>query len=319
MVPDRARWTRCLPRAALGLALALGAAAGTHATDVLFIGNSFTFGYGSAVRTWRAETVEDLNGDGFGGVPALFKAFTRQAGLRWTVALETQGGVGLDWHLANRRDTLVQRRWDVVVMHGYSTLDAARPGDPALLLDSAKRMAALLAGRNPAVDVRLLATWPRADQVYPPQGAWHGRTLAAMGRDLREAYAQAATAAGPAVKGVIPVGDAWLRAIATGIADPDPYDGIGPGQLDLWAHDHYHASAHGSYLEALVVFGALTGRDPRTLGRGECAGFELGLSMDQVAALQQVAFDELAERRMVTPAPPKPEAAASPAHCPRGH
>ena len=79
----------------------------------------------------------------------------------------------------------------------------------------------------------------------------------------------------------------------TGIADPNPYDGVDAGKLDLWTYDHYHASTAGYYLEALVVFGSLTGRDPRSLGDAECSGFELGLDRSQVKALQQVAFDEL--------------------------
>ena len=83
----------------------------------------------------------------------------------------------------------------------------------------------------------------------------------------------------------------------TGVADANPYDGIDAGKLDLWTYDHYHASTHGYYLEALVIFGRLTGRDPRSLGERECSAFELGLSRAEVRALQQVAFDELAADR----------------------
>ena len=104
------------------------------------------------------------------------------------------------------------------------------------------------------------------------------------------------------MKAVIPVGEAWTRAIQTGVADPNPYDGIEAGKLDLWTYDHYHASTHGYYLEALVVFGTLTGRDPRSLGETECSGYELGLSRREVKALQQVAFDQLAISKAVTPA-----------------
>src|SRR5678815_5193437 len=57
----------------------------THAPPrpetILFVGNSFTFGAQSVVQRYRPETVHDLNHDGMGGIPALFKAFTRQAGL----------------------------------------------------------------------------------------------------------------------------------------------------------------------------------------------------------------------------------------------
>lgn len=284
------------------------------AADVLFIGNSFTYAYGSAVRTWHADTVNDLNSQGLGGVPALFKAFTLQAGLQYNVALETQGGVGLEWHLENKARLIGQRSWDVVVMHGYSTLDADKPGDPTKLIASTHQMAEFLALRNPAVEVRLLATWPRADLTYQATGAWYGKPIAAMGRDVRAAYDLAA-ATTPIIKGVIPVGEAWLRAMATGVADPNPYDGIDAGKLNLWTYDHYHASTYGSYLEALVVFGSLTGKDPRSLGATECAGFELGLSGVQVTALQQVAFDELADS--VKPQPSRPAKPGTARHCPR--
>lgn len=295
------------------------AGAPAQAADILFIGNSFTYAAGSAVRTWRADSVTDLNAQGIGGMPALFKAFTQQAGLKYEVALETQGGSGLDWHLDNKLGVIGQRPWDLVVMHGYSTLDAKKPGDPATLIASTRQMAEFLAGRNPAVEVRLLATWPRADQTYEAKGAWYGKPIEAMGRDVKAGYDQAAAAAAPTVKGVIPVGDAWLRAMATGVADPNPYDGLEAGKLDLWTYDHYHASTAGYYLEALVVFGAITGRDPRSLGANECAAFELGLSTAQASALQQVAFDELASRSTVKPGALKPAKAGGPMNCPRWH
>ena len=134
-----------------------------------------------------------------------------------------------------------------------------------------------------------------------------------MARDVRAAYDRAAEAS--AVKGVIPVGEAWTRAMQTGVADPNPYDGIEPGKLNLWASDHYHGSAYGSYLEALVIFGRLTRRDPRSLGDHECSGYELGFARAEVKALQQVAFDQLATTGAVTPSPlalPKP---VSPQRC----
>jgi hypothetical protein len=227
----------CTAATALLLGLALGGTPAS-AADILFIGNSFTYAAGSAVRTWRADSVSDLNAQGIGGMPALFKAFTQQAGLKYEVALETQGGVGIDWHLDNKLGVIGQRPWDVVVMHGFSTLDAKKPGDPATLISSTKQMAEFLSGRSPGVDVRLLATWPRADQTYDAKGAWYGKPIAAMGRDVSAGYDQAAAAAAPVVKGVIPVGDAWLRAMASGVADPNPYDGIEAGKLDLWTYDH---------------------------------------------------------------------------------
>lgn len=262
------------------------------ARTILFIGNSFTFGANSPVRNWRADTVTDLNGAGYGGVPALFKAFTLQAGLDYRVSLEVQGGKTLGFHYDQRR-RLFDRAWDVVVLQEYSTLDPDRPGDPRAYINDVARLTRLFARANPRVQVQLTATWSRADQVYRARGPWAGKSIYAMALDLRAA-ADRARAVNPLVTGIAPVGQAWNRAIATGVADANPYDGVSFGQLDLWSFDQYHASLAGYYLEALVVFGRVTGVDPTTLGPGEQAADTLGLSREQASALQRVARDELA-------------------------
>ena len=296
-----------------GVVLALGVAEAQSGTSILFIGNSFTFAANSPVRFYRADTVTDLNNEGNGGVPALFKSFTQQAGLAYNVFLETRGGTGLDFHLENKLSVIDSRGWDTVVMHGYSTLDAEKPRDPAKLIATSKKMADVLRARNPKVQLYLMATWARADQTYPATGAWAGQPIENMARDVRAAYDKAAS--GSAVKTVIPVGDAWTRAIQTGVADPNPYDGIEAGKLNLWTYDSYHASAYGYYLEALVIFGSVTGRDPRSLGQNECSAFELGLSRPEAKALQQVAYDQLAATRAITAAPEVSSKGANPARC----
>lgn len=285
---------------------------GAGGTSLLFIGNSFLFGSGSAVRYYRADTVTDLNNEGIGGVPALVKSFADQAGLDYDVALETRGGMGLDFHLAEKKGVIGRRPWDVVVMHGYSTLDADKPRDPAKLIATTKEMADFLRSKNPNVAIYTMATWSRADQTYPEKGAWAGKPIDQMAKDVRAAYDQAAAGAG--VKAVVPVGEAFNRAMATGVADPNPYDGIEAGKLDIWTYDHYHASTYGYYLEALTIFGSVTGRDPRSLGENECSGYELGISRQQVKALQQVAYDQLGAAvkaaPLVLPKPVAPERCA---------
>jgi hypothetical protein len=259
---------------------------------ILFIGNSFTQGAHSAARNWGADKVTDLNGAGYGGVPALFRLFAEQAGLDYDVSLETQGGKSLGFHYDERR-ALFDRAWDVVVLQEFSTLDRKNPGDPSDYLMNVERLAKLFTARNPAVDIRLASTWTRADQAWQPTGHWYGKPVTAMADDLRAA-ADRARRANPAVKGILPVGQAWNRAFATGVADPNPYDGIAFDQLDLWAYDHYHASVAGYYLSALVTFGAITGVDPTSLGSREKGGDQLGLGAGQIAALQRVARDQLA-------------------------
>src|SRR5690349_21786317 len=94
--------TRTLAALAAAVTLALGVVHAQSSGSILFIGNSFTYGEGSPARFYRADTVTDLNKEGIGGVPALFKSFTQQAGLTYDVFLETRPGVGLDYHLANK-------------------------------------------------------------------------------------------------------------------------------------------------------------------------------------------------------------------------
>ena len=304
---------KLIPALVASLMLAFGMTVAAAGTSILFIGNSFLFGSGSAVRFYRADTVTDLNHEGVGGVPALFKSFTQQAGLDYDVSLETRGGAGLDFHIENKLGVLGGRSWDTVVMHGYSTLDADKPRDPAKLVATSKEMATFLRTRSPKIDLYLMATWSRADETYPAKGAWAGQPIEAMARDVRAAYDKAAAAS--AAKAVIPVGEAWTRAIQTGVADPNPYDGLDAGKLNLWTYDNYHASTHGYYLEALVIFGSVTGRDPRTLGQNECSAFELGLSRAEAKTLQQVAFDQLAGAGMVKAAPPIEAKRDQPARC----
>jgi hypothetical protein len=278
----------------------LSGAQGAVPRQILFVGNSFLYGAGAAALTYHPELVRDLNGGDVGGVPALFATFARESGLDYVVNAETVPGVGLDHHYEVRL-ALLDRAWDEVVLSGYSTLDREHPGNPAMLVDYAGRLARRFQCRNPAVLVHLNATWTRADQVYRESGHWFGRPIEAMALDVR-AGNDAAARATPAIRDVIPVGEAWNRAFATGVADPNPVDDLHPGQLDLWAADQYHASSAGYYLEALVIFGVVTGRDPISLGAGERAGRDLGLTRAQVRALEQVAHDQLqAESRRPRP------------------
>jgi len=304
----RKTWSRTPARLVwISACLAIVAALRAQET-VLFIGNSFLYAARSPVQFYRAQTVTDLNGEGHGGVPALFKAFSEQARLNYRVSLETIPGSALDEHL-QKKAGLIVRPWDHVLLLGHSLLDLHHPGDPGLLVSSARQLSAALHGQNPHADIRLIATWARPDQVYPTAGHWHGRTLAAMANDVRKGN-DLALANSPFIHNVIPVGQAWDRAMVTGIAALNPYESTAPSQINLWAYDNHHASAFGYYLEALVVFGDLTGLDPRSLSKNERCAFELGFSPRQTVALQQVAFDQLsaekarAPLKVFTPPPP---------------
>jgi len=263
-------------------------AAAQPSRSILFVGNSFTFGADSDAMTYRKDSVTDLNGDGMGGVAALFKRFADETGLHYTVSLETAAGQTLSWHLKNKR-RVIDRRWDAVVLQQYSTLDPDKPGDVANTIPAARDLARLFLQRNPQVDISLVATWTRPDLTYPPGKHWSGSSIERMALDLRKAEDQV-RAAVPAIRRVAPVGEAFNCAIARKIADPNPYDGLTRGQIDLWANDHYHASTEGYYLEALTIFTAVTRKDPRKLGGTEAAAHDLKIEPSVAVKLQDIAF-----------------------------
>ncbi|MEF7617449.1 PEP-CTERM sorting domain-containing protein [Aquincola sp. MAHUQ-54] len=285
-----------LPKSALAAAaalIALQAMPAGAATSILFIGNSFTYGALASVETWGSSTVTDLNGTNIGGVPALFKAFTVQAGLDYNVSLETEPGSNLDFHYNNRL-ALINKPWDKVVMHGQSNLDFQAPNNPAKISTYTGILGNVFQAQNPNVDISLTATWSRADLTFANTSSpWYGQPITQMGIDVQAGYEVAAAQNPTIVSAVNPVGLAWNRAINLGIADGNPYDGIATGKINLWASDNYHASNHGYYLHALVDFGMITGIDPRSLGGNEYAALELGITASEAYALQAVAWDTI--------------------------
>ena len=78
---------------------------------------------------------------------------------------------------------------------------------------------------------------------------------------------------------MIPVGDAFQLAVDQGLVKTGGfYDANGvyvpeqPGEaMNLWWYDYLHASKYGSYLDALVQFGTITGLNPLSLGADEQA------------------------------------------------
>ena len=106
-----------------------------------------------------------------------------------------------------------------------------------------------------------------------------------MTADLRATFA-ARLQANPNYAGVIPVGDAFQRAVDTGVAQGDGfYTEAGvyaterpQDKINLWWIDYLHASKHGSYLSALVIFGTMTGINPASFGASEQAAIDLDIA-----------------------------------------
>ena len=175
-----------------------------------------------------------------------------------------------------------------------------------------------------ATKVYLTDTWARPDMVFahkittPDAASADGRpivdtssaggdaalyyaSLAAMSADLHASFAAKASA-NPRFAGVIPVGDAFQLAVDLNLVKTGGfYDASGvyvpnqPGDpINLWWDDYLHASKYGSYLDALVQFGTITGLSPSALGAGEQAAKDLGISSADALLLQDIATRELA-------------------------
>jgi hypothetical protein len=173
---------------------------------------------------------------------------------------------------------------------------------------------------NANAKVYLTETWARPDMVYAhqvttpdltsvngspipdgtnTQATLYYQSLAGMTADLRTTIYGAAAANGN-FAGVIGVGDAFQLAYDQGLVRTSGfYDANGvfvpnvDGVMNLWWDDYLHASKYGSYLDALMQFGTITGLDPRSLGGSEIAARELGISAANALVLQQVAAQQL--------------------------
>ena len=207
------------------------------------------------------------------------------------MSLETHPGVGLDWHYNNELPQLTSQPYDVAILQGYSTLDPVNPGNPANQIKYSALLSQSLAAQNPNINVLLDATWSRADQTYPSSGHWYGSPIYQMAEDVQAGDQQADNQSN-LVNGVIPVGAAFNEAIATGFADANPYDGITPGEVDIWAPDNYHASPYGYYLEALTEFYSVTGENPTQFGANDPLAAAIGITQSQAVLLQEFAAGE---------------------------
>ena len=280
---------------------------------VLFVGNSFFHGKYPPVLAYNAAHVTDENyglpatdprcetttGEPvvWGGIPGIFQQFTEEAGLNYEVHFEEINARPLQYHYDHALSIIQQPRWHTVVLQEHSqwALPARHGGHPELFRDYATRLEQAVHAANPAASVFLFQTWPRADLCYPPGKPFSGLPIDSMAQELHASY-YGLLSQNPGFKGIAPAGDAWLRAVQTGLAQRNPY-APEPGKVDLWAEDHYHPSNWGAYLTACVLFGEITGHDPRALGGAEQAATALGISPAEAVGLQRVAAEQIRAAR----------------------
>lgn len=268
--------------------IAIATPAFAQSKKILFVGNSFTYGATASAEFFHPETVTDLNKGNIGGVPAIFKMLSQEAGIDYDVYIETIPGATLEKHYETKYNVLNQK-WDIVVMHTLSILDGKNPGNPEKLTEYSQKLVQMFRAKNPNVKIYMTATWPRADQIYPTKGFWYGKNTAQMTDDIMRGYQTALKENHGNIIGIIPLGQAWENAFKNGIADNNPYDGIDYNKVNLWGWDSYHASNYGYYLHALMDFSVINGFDVTKFGKNEHAARELGISPTQAEQLQSIA------------------------------
>ncbi|HSA57229.1 MAG TPA: hypothetical protein VLE53_16065 [Gemmatimonadaceae bacterium] len=164
-------------------------------------------------------------------VPAIVRALADSAGDSLAVAMVAYPDYSLADHLVlgDAEAAITGNEWDVVVLQqGPSSLEENRE----MMRTVVKVYEPLIrdAGARPA----LYSVWPQANRMGD-----FGRAI--------DSYALAAAD----VNGILfPVAEAWLETWR-----------IDPG-ISLYAADGLHASAAGSYLAALVIYGKLAARSP---------------------------------------------------------
>lgn len=221
---------------------------------VLLVGNSFTSSNGTPGMVQRLADAEP-------GGPRMF------------VVSYTQDGATLEQLSGERRLTQLigEAPWESVVLQEQSERLSLSPQDWGRLTTP---YASVLNGRITAAGAHtvLEMTWGYRDgdqQTTQPD------TYAAMQERLEQGYESLGRQLGAQVA---PVGIAWHEAL-----DDRP-------GLDLWA-DGRHPNREGSYLAACVLYGVLSGRDPRG---DPYAG---GLSAADASFLQRVAWNAVASAR----------------------
>lgn len=194
----------------------------------------------------------------WGGVPGIVKALADEAGVAMDISHSLRGGATLRGHLLNTnpagwdlRANVASDRWDVVVLQGNSTEAVDRAGGSFEQFDAyvgllvrfltigdahsyrertlypsgstALRSIPANPNANPQAAVYLYQTWARPDLTYPAGAPYAGEPLETMTEDLRQAYVDASLHNGN-VRGVVPVGQAFMRAVQSGYALRNPYE-----------------------------------------------------------------------------------------------
>jgi hypothetical protein len=242
-----------------------------QAEDVLFFGNSFTFGA-------TAPAVQKN-----GGVPKLFEEIATAKGRKVATAAVTSGGKDLAWHLAQpiTEMALSSKPWTWVVLQDFSTRPT-RLGSVEKFVHDGETFSDRIAQNSPHAGIVLYETWARPPGVFYLLKPDFGPEQ--MMRELHEAYGRLRDD----LAGKNPDREARVAPVGTAFA----HDAAEYPAINLDASDHHHATAEGYYLAALVIYETIY----RDSAKGAPMSFfegQLVIPADDAAKLQDIA-DEVA-------------------------
>ena len=225
-------------RVFLSLFLLLVAVLAVRADDVLFIGNSLTFGGSVPVLPPN------------GGVPKLVEEIARAKGRALMVASITHPGAALSYHLAQpaTATALASKVWTWVVLQDFSFRPTHIGGNE--FIPAGETFSQRIAAHSPQAGILLYETWPDpAGDFYQHSPGNNFSGPAQMLAELRQNYTQLGSDLAARNKNrparVALVGDAFALCQREFPA------------LNLYAPDHPHASPDGYYLAALVIYETL--------------------------------------------------------------
>ena len=233
---------------------------------VLMVGNSYTFHH--ALHTLLQQVARGVAG-----------------GPRLLVDTEARGGYSLRAHLRSGQALAKIRHghYSHVVLQGHSMSALNHPDELAADAQRFKQAIDQTTGRTV-----FYATWARSPEarLYRTHKVVH--SFEEMTDLVDSTYATISHRLGA---GLAPVGRAFERSL---IQNP---------KLALWDPDGSHPTLAGSFMAACVLYGAITGADPRA-----STAVPEGLTNGQASLLRSVAAQALSDDSM-----PQPNVATAPA------
>jgi len=200
-------------------------------TNVLFIGNSYTF-------------VNDL--------PVLFKNLAATGGKNVHAEMEAPGGYTLENHLGTIRtiDAIKRGIWDYVVLQEQSQTPVIEYLRYNSMYPSARKLDSIIKQYNPNAVTVFYMTWGRKNggqQCIDTSCSPVFTSYFHMQDSLKSSYSKISNSLGALLS---PAGEAWRTARL-----------IRPG-VNLWDGDESHPTLEGSYLTACVFFAKIFNLSP---------------------------------------------------------